>query len=170
MSSKSIPKSDLNKVVNNLNKKLNDIPNKTLSGFLRSAALILEDTEKTIPKTPVDTGNMRASRFVVYSGQDKSGIEMGKTTPAFHGRKDEILDILREEHPTVVQEALREADKMKGVNVMIGYTAYYAFGVHEAIGQNFKREGAGSMWLEQSLKRNTDKIVKLVTKEAKRAL
>lgn len=55
--------------------------------------------------------------------------------------------------------------KLQGL--LIGFTAAYAFFVHEIIGRNFKRLGAGAKFFEAALKRNTNKILSIIQQEAK---
>ena len=47
------------------------------------------------------------------------------------------------------------------IKMRFGYTANYAFFVHEAIGENikWKRPGSGPKWLERALERERDAIV-----------
>jgi hypothetical protein len=49
----------------------------------------------------------------------------------------------------------------------LGFTANYAWYVHENVGANFKRPEAGAKFFEAALKRNTDKILDIIKKEAK---
>ena len=55
----------------------------------------------------------------------------------------------------------------KGPSLRIGFTANYAWYVHEMVGANFKRPGAGAKFFEGSLNRNHDKILKAIQKEVK---
>jgi len=54
-----------------------------------------------------------------------------------------------------------------GYEMRLGFTANYAWYVHENVGANFKRPGAGAKFFEAALKRNTDKILDIIKKEAK---
>lgn len=56
---------------------------------------------------------------------------------------------------------------MVGLVVRMGFAAYYAWYVHEMVGANFKRPGAGAKFFEAALKRNYHKILKMVHKEAR---
>lgn len=55
----------------------------------------------------------------------------------------------------------------KGYEMRLGFTANYAWYVHENVGANFKRPGAGAKFFEAALKRNTDKILEIIRREAK---
>jgi hypothetical protein len=50
--------------------------------------------------------------------------------------------------------------------VEIGFTANYAFAVHEAVGRNFRRPDSGAKFFEAALNRNTAKIVGIIAEEA----
>lgn len=51
--------------------------------------------------------------------------------------------------------------------VRFGFNASYAWWVHENVGANFKRPGSGAKFLEAALKRNEDKILKIIQEYAK---
>lgn len=55
-----------------------------------------------------------------------------------------------------------------GPRLRLGFTAMYAWYVHEMIGRNFKRPGAGPKFMEAALKRNTDVILETIRKFAHR--
>ncbi len=46
--------------------------------------------------------------------------------------------------------------------VTFGYGAAYAWYVHEMVGANFARPNAGAKFMEAALKRNSDKILKII--------
>lgn len=53
----------LRRVMNNLNKEASKIKVKGMKGLIESSVLIRRDMDKTSPKIPVDTGNLRGSYF-----------------------------------------------------------------------------------------------------------
>lgn len=55
----------------------------------------------------------------------------------------------------------------KGPVVRLGFTAGYAWYVHEMIGAHFQRPGAGAKFFESSLKHNANKMLKVIREEAK---
>ena len=60
-------------------------------------------------------------------------------------------------------------DEKGNPKVTLGFTASYAWVVHERIGKkiNWNRPGSGPKFLEASLKRNADEIVDTIRKYAK---
>ena len=56
--------------------------------------------------------------------------------------------------------------------VLLGFTASYAWYVHEMIGEDvqFNRPGSGPKFLEAALKRNVDKVHQILLKNAKGGL
>jgi hypothetical protein len=101
-----------------------------MRGLIRGAMMILRDCDKTPPKIPVDTGNLRASQFAHPSW------ELGKDKP----------------------------------KVTLGYAAFYAWYVHENVGANFQRPGAGAKWLEASMNRNKAEVRRIIAEEVRKAM
>lgn len=58
----------------------------------------------------------------------------------------------------------------KGPAVQLGFSAYYAWYVHEMVGANFQRPGAGAKFLEASLKRNKAKILDIIASEVRKVI
>lgn len=50
--------------------------------------------------------------------------------------------------------------------IKLGFTSEYAWYVHEMVGANFQRPGAGAKFFEASLKNNRDEILRIVKEEA----
>lgn len=56
---------------------------------------------------------------------------------------------------------------MKGRPVVrLGFSANYAWYVHEMVGANFQRPGAGAKFFEAALKRNQGKMLDVIRQEA----
>lgn len=51
--------------------------------------------------------------------------------------------------------------------VQLGFSANYAWYVHEMVGANFQRPGSGAKFLEAALKRNKAKILGIIKQEAR---
>jgi hypothetical protein len=151
----------LQEVTKNLRKQIAEIEGATLKGLIRGAILIIRDAEKTSPVTPVDSGNLRASRFVVTS---KGASPVGRS-PSFDGPNKGKLE---SDHNSVTSKSQGEAKAAGGPSIVLGYTAFYATYVHERVGVNFQRPGAGAKWLEAAIKRNEVKVLDVIREEAKR--
>lgn len=50
--------------------------------------------------------------------------------------------------------------------IRLGFTSYYAWFVHEMVGANFQRPGAGAKFFEAALKNNRDNILNAIRREA----
>ena len=146
----------------NLNRQLEGIRNRSMKGLIMGAALVRNETEKTPPLTPVDLGNLRASWFVVTA----KGIQVGKGLGQFKGPKAATIT---SDHSSTISEAqgfvTANSTKEKQF-LMMGYSANYALYVHEMIGANFQRFGAGPKWFESAVKNNTSRIVQIVKDNA----
>lgn len=69
----------LDTVLNNLNREIRNIKDRSMNGLIKSAILIRRDMDVTPPLIPVDTGNLRASWIPgtpVYD-KDQFGIIIG---------------------------------------------------------------------------------------------
>jgi len=62
---------------------------------------------------------------------------------------------------------LPKPSKLKPVLVM-GFTADYAWYVHEMVGAKFKRSGAGAKFLEAALNRNRQEVLKAIRDEVRK--
>ena len=178
----------LSNVIRNLNTMINMIEGKSLDGLIEAGILIMNDTENTPPKTPVDTGNLRASRFIVTSAGKNETRQLGKRKK-FKGKGSSKLTA---DHNSAINKSKAVLKKFDLVSVRIGFSASYAPFVHEMAGVSdvkigkkkqisplsksqrqsfgqarFRRPGSGSKFLEASLKRNTVNALKIIAKRAK---
>ena len=150
-------------VMANLNKEIEGIKVRSVSGLVKAAAFIRVQTESSPPLTPVDYGNLKASWFVTTA----TAIKVGKGISKFRGPKAAEI---ASNHETGTSQAMGEVATMTTKDkkfVMMGYSTNYAGFVHEYIGDvAFKRPGAEAKWLETHIKRNTKKIVEIVREDA----
>ena len=160
-------------VMANLNKQIEGIKSRSMSGLIKAAAFIYKKTESEPPLTPIDTGNMRASRFVVTAERPV----VGYGSKNFKGKDGAKMAA---NHTQVLSDAQGQVKQMSTADrkfLMMGYSANYSGFVHEMIGANFnpenrkgkkrRRAGAGAKWLETAIKRNTPAIVQIVKDDAK---
>lgn len=124
------------KVNRNLNKEIKGIKGRTMKGLIESAIIIRVDMDKTPPKIPVDTGNLRASWFTF------------------------------------------QLRTLKGIGLIMGFSANYAFVVHErvegapwgdgTVGKiDWNRSGSGPKFLQASLFRNAPLVLATIQKNAR---
>jgi hypothetical protein len=148
----------MKEVLMSLNKEIAKIEGRTLKGLIRSAIVIRRDMEKTSPVIPVDTGNLRASWFVVTSKGDKQNVD-----PSFKDDKGKMAA----QHTRVINDVLSQLLGSKYPALSMGFTANYATEVHEDMTKKRKRPGSGPKFLESALIRNRNTILKLIREEAK---
>lgn len=161
----------LRKILNNLSKELSKITDATSEGLVKAMMLVRYQTEVSAPKTPVDLGNLRASFFIV---SDKHGqVQVPETGNFVNYAKDASVNRpgvkrqykaseLRAMHSSIIS-ACSSAAKAKGKpNVYSGYSAAYAWFVHEMQGVTFHREGAEAKWFEKTINRLKKDFVKIV--------
>lgn len=185
-----MPVVGLKEVINNLNKKSEDILFKTMKGVVRASLLILRESNRIVP---VDLGNLRASGYIVTShGTKRKGaspsfrgkkidkrVTGGKHTPAAlmkgarevrkqEARKDhvDVARMIRNHAATLSLMRARVMKRVQGPAAAIGYSAYYGIYVHED--QSMKHK-AGKTWkfLQFAIMRNEKQILDIIAKEAK---
>lgn len=144
------------KVMKNLNREVKKIKALSMQGLIQAAIVIHRDTDLSTPKIPVDTGNLRASRFTTTGYGDRAG--GGDFTGDDAGR-------MSADHSTVVSKASGQVkSSLKNRPILIlGYSAHYAAAVHEAAGKKeWKRGGSGPKYLETSLENNKRTIIQAI--------
>ena len=118
-----MPVLGLEEVIKNLNAKIQKIQERTASGLLRAAIQVRRAAQI---KTPVVTGNLRASAYVISAGGQ---VAVGQGTQFPFDPQGKLKERHREEIRTV-QEVLRQRSKETPI-VAVGYSAVYALVVHE---------------------------------------
>ena len=148
-------------VLANLNKEIAKIKGKSMAGMIESAILIRRDMEKTPPKIPLRTGNLRASWFTVTSKSRPEG-------RALAGFKGEGRGEMEKEHMAAAASGKQSLGRQFGV--IMGFSANYAVFVHEMVdrggGINWKRAGSGPKFLEAAMRRNAKKILGIIRRNA----
>jgi len=165
-------------VMINLQAVINEIKGGTLKGLIMSAAHIRRETEDSIPKTPVDTGNLRESWFVVTTRGKKVPMTQdfkGRIPKRYHSGKfrdnkkvGHTKEQLKEGYSNTINTFQGALSKNpKDIALVMGYAANYAFAVHENVYDHFKRPGSGAKWFEIAIKNNTNTIFQIIGKNAK---
>lgn len=156
-------------VMSNLNTQIKLIKGRTVQGMIVGSIIVRNDMEKTAPLTPVDLGNLRASWFAVTATKRAEDPMGGKfrNPPKAKGKEAQRASIMKAQHSATIGEYKGKAAMTKEPVLFMGFSAFYAAPVHEMLGANFKRPGAGPKWFEAAVKRNTPKIVAAIAENAK---
>jgi hypothetical protein len=165
---KGLRVSGMNKVVQNMVNKYIGVRNGVLKGMIQGGRLV-QNTAKA--NTPVDTGNLKKSSFLTWSG----GKSRFKTMPQFkrQGRKTRIskrkLARLVGDHPAAINDIDTEltTGNANDLQVVIGNTAFYSLFVHEKIPKNGYRVGRDH-FLTSALNASLPKIKALIEKHGLR--
>ncbi len=112
----------LDTILGNLNKEISKIEGNVQKGLTLGAQIIKADS---MTQTPVDTGNLRGSHYVV-SGDGK--VDAGSVK---FDTKDKGGQKVAAEHAGHLAESKSNAVSKRKPFVEIGLTAYYAEAVHE---------------------------------------
>lgn len=158
----------LDNVLRNINREIGMIEGRTVGGMVKALAFLRNQTEKTVPKTPLDLGNLRASWFVSTS----HSTPVGKGTAKFRDNPKARLTAaqLIADHQKTTADAIQELKAKENRNakfVMGGYSANYAMQVHENPRLKFRRPGAEWKWLQKQLVANSDTMVQIIRDNAK---
>lgn len=158
MASGSFKLKGVDKFMRNFNKEIRDMRGRTLRGLIEAAIVLQRAAE---PGTPIDTGNLRSSFFIVtLTGGRES------QRPVFKG--EEASDMKRD-HEQVTAEAAALAQQLgseKEPIVVFGYSANYAVFVHENVDASFKRPGAHARWLYAALQRKRPEMLETIREHA----
>lgn len=128
-------------VMSNLRKEIVKIKGRSMKGLIESAIIIRRDMEKTPPKIPVDTGNLRGSWF----------------TTSFYVLGSPALTIGFSANYAVFVHEMVDADfTSPRWRYKKGKKRYW----------HTPRAGAGAKFFEASLKRNKALILKTIQKNA----
>ena len=149
-------------VMKNLNKEISKIHKNTMKGLISATIPVRRDMDHVAPVIPVDTGNLRSSYFVVTS---KGGNPKGKS-PTFKGKN---ADEMASNHATVKESVSAEIHRnaVKGPIVAFGFSAEYAYKVHEMYGFHFQRTDAGAGYFVCSIYRNRKNVLDIIRENAK---
>jgi len=158
----------INEVMANINKELMKIKGRTQEGLVEAAIQIQVDMVVTPPTVPVDTGNLRASKFITTP----QGIL--NQTPIFKARKGmkpttamKLVTEMAANHSATTQLTHTLIASKTDPVVVLGFTANYAVFVHENVTAKFKGTGTGAKFFEQALVRNEKRVIDIVQKYAK---
>lgn len=167
MENKDKKRSDesLRKVMKQLTEAAATIKTTSVQGLIEAAILVRRDMEKTEPKTPIDTGNLRHSFFITtVLGTDGKGNFRGESSSE-----------MKSNHEQVTGEANAIVKAHRYPTLIMGYSANYALWVHENITAQFSgrpkkphgRPGSGAKWFEYAIQRNSALMLKIMAKEMK---
>lgn len=154
----------LNKVVERLKKDVSQEMGRLFeAGLIKASIIVRRDMEKTSPKTPVDTSNLRASWFVVTRQTTQSN-------PAFTGADASKMN---SDHSSAVAEMQGKAGGSQKPILLMGFSARYATAVHEGLTKKggkmkFKRPGSGAKFFESAIDRNKKAMVEAINGELKK--
>lgn len=170
----------LAKVVLALNKEIGKISFVTRKGMIKAGLRIMRGSQL---RTPVDTGNLRASAFVIWGeGQQSSPSFSNKKGGAARAQADHLTGL--SEAKAAVQDSLMKP------GICVGHTAAYSLYVHENVGAKHvkgKPKATGrkvkvgkvevdetvqgqAKFLEDSLRDNMNDIIKDIIDTGKESL
>jgi len=152
-----------------LNLELKKIKVDSLTGLMEASIHVRRETEDVSPVTPVDRGNLRQSYFAVASNGKKVRDPVGSGRFKDNPKSGVKASEMKADYIALISEAAGVAKATGEPTLIMGYSANYAMPVHEMVGKEFHRKDkvAGPKWLETAVKRNADKIVRIVADNAR---
>lgn len=166
----------LDKVLENLNKEIDKIEGRTVKRMLQVGLLVKRESQKI---TPVHTGNLKGSAYVIWGGRGKK--VKAKLDGKFQTGKSKSADRVASEYNSIVANR-------KNINITqqpfaeIGYTAFYAVFVHENLQASHVKKGRAKLFgkrtiqnvqigqakfLEQALFQNSRRILNIIKEDTK---
>lgn len=155
---KSFNMSGMNEVINNLNKAAKKVEGNSMKGIIEGAIDVRRAMDLEYPKIPVDTSNLRSSFFMVTS---KGDTPRGKTA-GFKG--DEAAEISNNHTKTITRYKAEAMGSTQPLLIM-GFSANYAFKVHENMEVNYKRPQSGAKFFETHLQNSEMKFINEIKKK-----
>lgn len=146
----------LDMVLKNLNKEIKAIEGDIGKGLLLGMSLTKADSMKG---TPVDTGNLKGSHYLVFS-TGKVEQDTSFDTKTKSGQK------VASEHSGHISDSIADVKSKRGITAEIGCTAFYAEAVHENLEASHVTGSA--KFLENAVKKNANQILSLIKRYAKR--
>ena len=175
----------IDKVIKNINKEIEKLEKVTVQGLLEAALLVKGDAQRI---TPVDTGNLKASAYVIWGG-GKSPVK-SQSNPTFSrskGRKGSakrFAKVAGMQSDIAQHNAVLNQRKKPSTNLYaeVGFTARYALQVHERTGASHVKRGKVKLFgknvnaklqigqakfLEQAFVQNRNKILAIIIRRAR---
>lgn len=144
----------------NIARELEAMKKRVLRGMITAAVDIQTATEKELPITPLRYGNLRSSFFI----ESMLGTRTGRWGGHFKGPDARKIGVT---YSMAISKAHMEVMNASKLTVVFGYGAYYAVWVHEMPEWvNWSREGSGPKWFELAIKRNKNKMLQTIGKNA----
>jgi len=143
------------KIMINLNKQIALIEGRTQGG-LSTAALLIK--ARALKQTPVDTGNLRASAYVV-------GGDTGAQNYFSRQMSERLKRGMATEYVGGVSPRIEARKKTKQPWAVVGYTASYAIYVHEM--ENVRHEIGNWKFLHNAIAESEKDILKIIKRSAK---
>jgi hypothetical protein len=148
----------LDRAMRELTKEVQKVEGRTIQGLIKGMLVVMADSQR---RTPVDTGNLRASHFLVWRTPEGQVGGMN-LSPSFSDEKNTAKDVA-EAHTETVSEAQLAVEKP---GVAIGVGAGYAFYVHE----DRKAYHPVGEWkfLQHAFEANKARFLRIVAAEARK--
>lgn len=141
--------SGVDETIKNLNKELRKVVFKSKKNMIKAGLFIQREAQL---KTPVDTGNLRASAATVW---DTGAVNK---SPSFEGDDGDVMKL---DHGTMIwEERSQMAKDPWNYTVEVIYSAYYAIYVHENVDARFTVGEA--QFLKKAIDQNREEILAIV--------
>ena len=135
----------------------------TTKGCMRVAIFIRNESEKTYPVVPVDTGHLRASFFTFIKGSDNSI----QTVPAAATAIKPVPAAVTQQTNANLTLLKTTVTALPTPGMIFGFAANYAMAVHEKKGAEWNRPNSGPKYFLTHLVRNKKKLLTILAESAK---
>jgi hypothetical protein len=152
----------VDRAIAKLKAKLEKYKVDTVSELVRVGLMIQRESQENIKDDDlIDTGNMRASAFTVWTGGSPPRDVDFKEKSRKHPKAIVDTDMLQTVFDQTIREAYAEVNNGEDVQVtnkaavIVGYGAYYALYVHE---DGVSRQWTGAKFLERAVSTMSSKF------------
>jgi len=164
---KQVTFTGLTAVLKNLNREIEGIKGRTRKGMGEAVLTVRREAQILCPH---DTGNLNNSCYCVVSGGKGQPTTKAGASPGFksENKAGKKIDTARlsSDHGSAITEAKSHGSKDNIVGT-IGFSAFYAPDVHEAVEATFKKPRAQAKFLETPLKEMSGQILQIIRDDAR---
>ena len=147
----------LSNVLRNLNAAIKQKELNLKAGLMEAALVIKADS---VRETPIDLGNLRGSAFVIVTEQQPDN-----TAPSFSGT--DSGEMASNHSKAMIEGQGIVKGNVHDFSAIIGYTANYAFWVHE-MPANYNFNSGSNKYLEKAVLKNEKRVFDILAKWAKK--
>lgn len=159
----------LDALMKNINDQVDQIAGRTQAGLIQAVIFLHHEMETKDPVIPKDTGYLRSSFFMINSNSKNATADTKIDITTGNAQKTKAAKARLSRVNKAILPAVQKRIKGNHLAIVFGFSANYAVYVHENINPDVKwgRPGSGPKFFEAHIKRNKDKVIRIIQNHAK---